>query len=51
MEFLDFEKPIAELKAKIDALQAVEDGSAVDIQEEIVKLEKANGATQKHLQT
>ncbi len=40
MEFLDFEKPIAELKAKIDALQAVEDGSAVDIQEEIVRLEK-----------
>ena len=36
MEFLDFEKPIAELKAKIDALQAVEDGSAVDIQEERV---------------
>lgn len=40
MEFLNFEKPIAELKAKIDALQGVEDGSAVDIQEEIARLEK-----------
>ena len=40
MEFLDFEKPIAELKAKIEALQAVEGGSAVDVQEKISKLEK-----------
>lgn len=40
MEFLDFEKPIAELKAKIDALKASGDGPAVDIQDEVSKLER-----------
>ena len=40
MEFLDFEKPIADLKAKIDALRSSEAGSAVDIKEEIAKLER-----------
>src|ERR1041384_6409522 len=38
--FLDFEQPIAELEAKIDALRAMQDDSAVDISEEIGRLEK-----------
>lgn len=38
--FLDFEQPIAELEAKIDELRFVQDDSAVDISEEITRLEK-----------
>ena len=38
--FLDFEQPIAELEAKIDELRFVQDDSAVDISEEIARLEK-----------
>ena len=49
MEFLDFEKPIADLKAKIDALQGVEEGSAVDIKDEIAKLEKKRLALTKKI--
>ncbi|HYM48148.1 MAG TPA: acetyl-CoA carboxylase carboxyltransferase subunit alpha [Burkholderiaceae bacterium] len=38
--FLDFEQPIAELEAKIDELRFVQDDSAVDISEEIDRLQK-----------
>lgn len=37
--FLDFEQPIAELEAKIEELRYVQDDSAVDISEEISRLE------------
>ncbi len=38
--FLDFEQPIAELDAKIEELRFVQDDSAVDISEEIERLQK-----------
>jgi acetyl-CoA carboxylase carboxyl transferase subunit alpha len=38
--FLDFEQPIADLEAKIEELRFVQDDSAVDISEEIGRLEK-----------
>ena len=38
--FLDFEQSIADLEAKIEALRFVQDDSAVDISEEIDRLEK-----------
>jgi acetyl-CoA carboxylase carboxyl transferase subunit alpha len=38
--FLDFEQPIAELELKIDELRFVQDESAVDISEEIERLQK-----------
>lgn len=38
--FLDFEQPIAELTKKIDELRFVQGESAVDISEEIVRLQK-----------
>ncbi|MEO8187673.1 MAG: acetyl-CoA carboxylase carboxyltransferase subunit alpha [Burkholderiaceae bacterium] len=38
--FLDFEQPIAELEAKIDELRFVQDDSAVDISEEIDRLQQ-----------
>ena len=38
--FLDFEQPIAELEGKIEALRYQQGESAVDISEEIVRLEK-----------
>ncbi|HMM54269.1 MAG TPA: acetyl-CoA carboxylase carboxyltransferase subunit alpha [Candidatus Desulfobacillus sp.] len=37
--FLDFEQPIAELEARIEELRYVQDDSAVDISEEIRRLE------------
>ena len=37
--FLDFEQPIAELEGKIDQLRYTQDDSAVDISEEIKRLE------------
>lgn len=37
--FLDFEQPIAELEAKIEQLRFVQDDSAVDISDEIGRLE------------
>ena len=40
--FLDFEQPIAELEAKIEELRFVQDDSAVDISEEIARLEQKN---------
>src|SRR6187455_3614628 len=38
--FLDFEQPIAELETKIDELRFVQDDSALDISEEIARLQK-----------
>ena len=38
--FLDFEQPIAELQAKIDELRYVHEDSAVDISDEISRLQK-----------
>ena len=38
--FLDFEQPIAELEAKIQELRFVQDDSALDISEEIRRLQK-----------
>jgi acetyl-CoA carboxylase carboxyl transferase subunit alpha len=38
--YLDFEQPIAELESKIDELRYVQDDSAVDISEEIERLQK-----------
>ena len=38
--FLEFEQPIAELEGKIDELRFVQDDSAVDISEEIERLQK-----------
>ena len=38
--FLEFEQPIAELEAKIEELRFVQDDSAVDISEEIERLQK-----------
>jgi acetyl-CoA carboxylase carboxyl transferase subunit alpha len=38
--FLDFEQPIAELEARIEELRYVQDDSAVDISEEISRLQK-----------
>ena len=43
--FLDFEHPIAELAAKIEQLRFVQEDSAVDISEEIARLE---AKSQKH---
>jgi acetyl-CoA carboxylase carboxyl transferase subunit alpha len=42
--FLDFEQPIAELEAKIEELRFVQDDSAVDISEEIERLQKKSQA-------
>jgi len=38
--FLEFEQPIAELEARIEELRFVQDDSAVDISEEIERLQK-----------
>jgi acetyl-CoA carboxylase carboxyl transferase subunit alpha len=42
--FLDFEQPVAELEAKIEELRFVQDDSAVDISEEIGRLQKKSQA-------
>src|SRR5574340_54328 len=47
--FLDFEQPIADLEAKIEALRFVQDDSAVDISEEIARLEIKSLALTKDL--
>jgi hypothetical protein len=39
LNFLDFERPIAELEAKIQELRFVSDGQDLDLQEEIQRLE------------
>ena len=47
--FLDLEQPIAELEAKIDELRYVQDDSAVDISEEIQRLQKKSQALTKEI--
>jgi len=47
--FLDFEQQVAELEAKIEELRYVQDDSAVDISEEIVRLQKKSGSLTKDL--
>lgn len=47
--FLDFEQPIAELEAKIEELRFVQDESALDISEEIGRLQKKSQALTKEI--
>ena len=47
--FLDFEQPIAELEARIEELRFVQDDSAVDISEEIDRLDKKSQALTKEI--
>ena len=47
--FLEFEQPIAELEAKIEELRFVQDDSAVDISEEIARLQKKSQALTKEI--
>jgi len=47
--FLDFEQPVAELEAKIEQLRYVQDDSAVDISEEIARLQKKSASLTKDL--
>jgi acetyl-CoA carboxylase carboxyl transferase subunit alpha len=47
--FLDFEQPIAELEAKIEELRYVQDDSALDISEEIARLQKKSQALTKEI--
>ena len=47
--FLDFEQSIADLEAKIEELRFVQDDSAVDISEEIERLEKKSAQLTKEI--
>jgi len=47
--FLEFEQPIAELEAKIDELRYVQDDSALDISEEINRLQKKSNSLTKEI--
>jgi acetyl-CoA carboxylase carboxyl transferase subunit alpha len=47
--FLDFEQPIADLEAKIEELRFVQDDSAVDISEEIARLQVKSQALVKEI--
>jgi len=47
--FLDFEQPIADLESKIEELRFVQDDSAVDISEEISRLEVKRQALTKEI--
>ena len=47
--FLDFEQPIAELEAKVEELRYVQDDSAVDISEEIQRMQKKSQALTKEI--
>jgi len=47
--FLDFEQPIAELESKIEELRYVQDDSALDISEEIDRLQKKNQTMTKEI--
>jgi acetyl-CoA carboxylase carboxyl transferase subunit alpha len=47
--FLEFEQPIAELEAKIEELRYVQDESALDISEEIDRLQKKSQALMKDI--
>jgi acetyl-CoA carboxylase carboxyl transferase subunit alpha len=44
MTFLEFEQPIAELEAKIEELRYVQEDSALDISEEIARLQRKSQA-------
>jgi acetyl-CoA carboxylase carboxyl transferase subunit alpha len=47
--FLEFEQPIAELESKIEELRFVQDDSALDISEEIARLQKKSQALTKDI--
>jgi len=47
--FLEFEQPLAELEAKIEELRFTQDDSAVDISEEIQRLEKKSASLAKEI--
>src|ERR1700741_4291140 len=47
--FLNCEQPIAELEAKIEELRFVQDDSALDISEEIARLQKKSQALTKEI--
>ena len=47
--FLEFEQPIAELEAKIEELRYVQDDSALDISEEIERLQQKNQSLTKEI--
>jgi acetyl-CoA carboxylase carboxyl transferase subunit alpha len=47
--FLEFEQPIAELEAKIEELRYVQDDSALDISEEISRLQKKSNSLTKEI--
>ncbi|CAG0962357.1 acetyl-CoA carboxylase carboxyl transferase subunit alpha [Methylophilaceae bacterium] len=47
--FLEFEQPIAELEAKIEELRYVQEDSAVDISEEISRLQEKNQSMTKEI--
>jgi len=47
--FLDFEQPIAELEQKIEELRFVQDDSALDISEEISRLQKKSNTLTKDI--
>jgi acetyl-CoA carboxylase carboxyl transferase subunit alpha len=47
--FLDFEQPIAELEAKVEELRYVQDDSALDISEEINRLQKKSESLTKSI--
>ena len=47
--FLEFEQPIAELETRIEELRFVQDDSAVDISEEISRLQKKSQALTKEI--
>ena len=47
--YLDFEQPIAELAGKIEQLRFAQDGSALDISEEIILLQKKGQALVKDI--
>ncbi|HEU0282897.1 MAG TPA: acetyl-CoA carboxylase carboxyltransferase subunit alpha [Gallionella sp.] len=47
--FLDFEQPVSELESKIEQLRYVQDDSALDISEEIVRLQKKSQSLTKDI--
>jgi acetyl-CoA carboxylase carboxyl transferase subunit alpha len=47
--FLEFEQPIAELEAKIEELRYMQEDSAVDISEEIKRLQQKNQSMTKDI--
>jgi acetyl-CoA carboxylase carboxyl transferase subunit alpha len=49
LSFLDFESPIAELEDKIEQLRFMQDDSALDIADEISRLEKKSEALTKEV--